>query len=358
MNSKSLRKFAVLSIFALPLALAGCKKGEAAPAATDELRPIKVATSAAELVDVDKTLRLTGTLTGARQTELAANVNGKVLSTHVERGTKVKAGDLIARIDVRGAALQLAEAKVQVESSKTQQAIDQVECARYDQLKARGAVTDVEYEQVMARCKRAPINLDAAQAKVNLAAKSVGDGIIVAPFSGVVSERFVEVGEYVQPQTRVIAMADVDALHLELSLPEAHFPLVKVGSKLTFSVLAYGERSFPGTVAHISGAVRSTRDILVEATAPNEDGALLPGMFAEVQLVVGTEKLPSVPKTAVFERNGKSNVLVQARGLLEERVVQVRQHMGAVVAIGHGIAEGDLVVTEYRPELKNGQPVL
>jgi membrane fusion protein, multidrug efflux system len=356
----SVFKFSALALAAL-LAATGCKKAsptEAQAAQTTQLAPVKVDTVAVQEVSTKSLLRLTGSLKGARETDLAANVSGRILETKVERGTRVKQGDIIARVDVRQAALQLAEAKVQAESSRTQEQIDQRECERFAKLMDRGAVTDVEYEQVMARCKRNPLNVEAAEARVSLAAKNVGDGIIRAPFSGVVTERFVDVGEYVQSSTRVVALAEVDALHLDFSLPEANFPEVALGSEVLFTVSAYPDRNFTGKVVHIGGAVRSTRDILIEASVTNTDGALLPGMFANVGLVVGTEKHPALPKEAVFMQNNKPNALVVKGGFLEQRVLQVLETQGPNVVASRGVQVGEKVVTPYKPELKNGQPAL
>lgn len=336
------------------LLLTGCKKPEAV---RPKVEKVKVETLVAAPIETPEVLRLTGNLKGERETELAANVSGRVLETLVERGASVKKGEIIARIDTSAAALQLAEAKVQVATTETQASIDQVECDRYQKLKERGAVTDLEYEQVMARCKKAPLSLDAAKARVSIAAKNVGDGIVRAPFSGVVTERFIEIGEYVQASTRVVSIANVDSLRLEFSVPEANFPVVKQGSDVRFRVMAYGDRDFTGKVVHIGGAVRSTRDVLVEAEVPNPDSSLLPGMFANVSLVVGKRQVPAVPVSAVFQQNAKPNAFVVKDGVLEQRVLQVAEANGQDVPVLAGIAVGDKVVAAYRPELVNGQAV-
>lgn len=334
------------------LAATGCKKAEAGTATAQA--KVKVATASATAVPVSDISQLTGTLRGERETELAANVNGRVVQVLVERGQSVKAGQLLARVDVKTAALQLAEAKVQIATTKTQSEIDQVECDRYQKLKERGAVTDLEYANVMARCKKSPLNLEAAEARANLAAKSVVDGLIRAPFAGVVTDRFVEVGTFVQPQTRVVALADVSSLRLEFSVPEADYPTVKVGTDLTFQVVAYGSRSFQGKVSYLGGAVRATRDVIVEAKVENAKSELLPGMFATVQLPRGTVDRPAVPATALFDQNGKTNLFVIEGGTLSQRVVQTEAAVGGIVPIRAGLSVGDRVVSVHRPELSNG----
>ena len=191
----------------------------------------------------------------------------------------------------------------------------------------------------------------------SIAAKNVGDGVIRSPFSGVITERYVEVGEYVQASSRVVSIAQVDELRLEFSVPEQNFPSVKLGATVDFRVAAYGAQRFDGKVAHISGAVRDTRDVIVEATVANPERRLLPGMFADVELTIGRETLPSVPETAVFESNGKLNVLVVKDGVLEQRVLQAAPELAGRVPVRRGVALGERVVGRYASNLKNGQRV-
>jgi RND family efflux transporter MFP subunit len=339
---------------ASPLAVAGCEKANATVAAKEE-PAVEVHTEKVTAVDTPRRLRLTGTLRGAKETDLAANVAGRIVKTDVERGQTVEQGDLLARVDVKAAQLALAEARVSVETSKTQQEINAAECARYEKLRESGVVTDLQYDQVAARCKTAPLHLEAARARQSMAAKNVGDGMIRSPFSGVVTERYVEVGEYVQPASRVVSLAQVDALRLVFSVPERNYPDVKQDAEVLLRVAAYGERTFAGKVAHISGAVRATRDIVVEARVDNPDHELLPGMFADIELTVGSEKLPSVPSTAVFERAGKPNVFVLQGGRLEQRVLSVAPEVKGRIPVRKGVSLGEQVVTKPGAELENGQ---
>jgi len=334
----------------------GCKRADTTNEPKPE-PPVAVTTETVTPVETIRTLRLTGTLRGQRETELAANVMGRITRIDVDRGQSVAKGALIAQADVRAAALALNEARVAVQTSKTQEAINQADCARYEQLKKGGAVTALEYDQVTAKCKTAPLNREAAEARQSIAAKNVGDGAIRAPFAGVITERYTEVGEYVQPSSRVVSIAQVGELKLEFSLPEQNFPDVKIGADVGFRVAAYGNELFTGKVSRISGAVRETRDVLVEARVPNTDNRLLPGMFADVELAIGKESLPSVPKAATFDSNGKLNVLVVTGGALEQRVLQPGPEVGDRVSVRRAVALGEQVVAKYDPKLKNGQRV-
>ncbi|HEY3252560.1 MAG TPA: efflux RND transporter periplasmic adaptor subunit [Polyangiaceae bacterium] len=352
----SFARLTLASLLALSVLAPGCKrKTDAAPAPAAPA--VAVVTDSVTNIEAPRTLRLTGTLRGERETDLAANVAGRVISMKIERGQRIAKGEVIAEVDVSAAALALAEARVAVQNMKTQEAINQVDCARYEKLKASGAVTDLEYDQVTAKCKTAPLNREAAEARQSIAAKSVGDRRILSPFAGIVTDRYVQVGEYVQASSRVASLAQVADLRLEFSLPEQSYPDVKLGQDVAFRVVAYGSQPFSGTVSHISGAVRETRDVLVEASVKNPDHKLLPGMFADVELTVGQETLPSIPKAAAFEANGKLNALVVQDGALEQRVLQPGPEVDGRLAVRRGLVSGERVVASYSPELKNGQRV-
>jgi RND family efflux transporter MFP subunit len=334
--------------------LSACHKAEA-PKPPEPVKAIHVDTAQVTEVEAPKTLRLTGTLHGARETELAANISGRVSKTFVERGMAVEKGAVIANVDVSSAMLTLAEARVQVAQSETQEQISRAECERYE--KMRDVTTALAYEQIAAKCKTAPLTVEAAKARQSIAQKTVGDGVVRAPFAGVIAERYVDEGEYVLPSSKIVAIAQIDELRLEFSLPEAHWPDLKVGADVSFRVIAYGETVFHGTVDHVAGSARETRDVLVDAKVINTDRKLLPGMFADVEVTLGKQKLPAVPRSAVFAQNGKQNVFVVKDGQLEQRVLQPLDEVAGRVPVLRGVALGEQVVGQYASNLSNGQAV-
>jgi RND family efflux transporter MFP subunit len=354
--------------FALPLCgslllslalLFGCKGGSVdAAAGAHEEPPISVQTETARSIDVPRTLRLTGTLKGDRETDLAANANGRVLATSVERGEQIKPGQILAKLDTRAAALSAADARAQAESIRAQQQQAQGECDKYEQLKAKGAISDLEYQQKITQCRTLPLNVQAASARAALAAQNVGDGVIRAPFAGVVTERYVEVGQYVRQDSRVVTIVSADPLRLQLTVPEAQVAAVKEGANVSFTVAAYPGRRFEGKVRFVSGALRATtRDLIAEAIVPNLDRLLLPGMFADVELTVGSQHLPSVPTAAVSEQDEQARVFVVVAGRLEERIVALGPKLDGRVAIVRGVKEGEQIVSSSPTGLSNGRRV-
>jgi RND family efflux transporter MFP subunit len=356
------RNAALLALALVSSASIACKrkttdKGDASPVKA----PVAVRTAPVVEIEVPATLRLTGSLRGFRETDLAANAAGRVVRTEVERGAAVQAGQLLAELDIRAAALSASEARANADSVRAQESQARSECDRYEQLKAKGAISDLEYDRVATQCRTLPLSAQAATARARLAAQNVGDGAIRAPFPGVVTERFVEVGQYVRQDTRVVTLVSLDPLRLEMSIPEASVASIKEGENVTFTVVAYPNRKFSGTIRFVSGAVRpTTRDLVAEAIVMNADKALLPGMFADVELTVGKQKLPGVPRSAIVDKDGKDNAFVAIGGRLEQRVLALGPEAsgGATVSVFKGVAPGENVVTENVAALSNGQPVL
>ena len=354
MSIRLLRAPARVLVLALGVTLAGCK---AKQIATSEPPPPPVHVETVDAVEqsVPRVLALTGTLRGSKQTELAANAAGRVQETLVERGSPVKAGDLVARLDVRSAALSANEARAAADLTRTQALSAKRECDRYKALLDQNAISRAEYDRVTDQCSTSSLSIAAAQARASMATQVVGDGMIRAPFAGIVAQRYVEVGEYVRQDSKVATIVAIDTLRLEFSVPEASVGAVKQGGTMTFTVPAYPGRSFAGVVRFVGAALReTTRDLVAEALVDNADQALRPGMFASVALRTGEVPLPVIPKSAVVEKEGRSHIFVLAAQRIEERVVQTLAFSGEQVAVLSGLKANEKVVVKPTPALHNG----
>lgn len=267
-------------------------------------------------------------------------------------------GQVIAKLDVRAASLSQTEAKAQAASARAQQEQAAGECERYEKLKEKRAITDLEYLQKMTQCRTLPLSAEAASARAELAAQNVGDGVIRAPFAGIVAERFIEVGQFVRQDTRVVSLVSADPIRLQLSVPEAEVQNVREGGAVSFVVAAYPERRFTGKIRFVSGVVRATtRDLVVEAVVPNKERLLMPGMFADVEINIGQRRLPTVPKSAIFTRDDAAHAFVVTGDRLEERVLALGPDLGDRVAVLRGVNDAERIATANLDSLKNGQRV-
>jgi membrane fusion protein (multidrug efflux system) len=346
------------------LVLSGCSKPSSAAtstamatagAASSAAPDVRVQTAAVTSRPVPRYLSVTGQLKSGRETDLAANANGRVTATLVERGSQVKAGDVLAQLDMRAAALSAAEARAQADTAAASADNAKTECDRTRALVASGALGRAELDRMDGQCKTSALAVHAAQARSNLAAQNVGDGVIRAPFAGVVAERYVDVGEFVHQDSKVVTLVDLSALRLELTIPEGSIAAAVPGAKVMFSVAGYPDRTFSSTLAFVGASVRpTTRDVVAEAKVDATDALLRPGMFASGRLASGQDQMPVVPKSAVVVRDGKPNAFVSVGGRIEQRLVQLGEPSGDDVSITRGLADGEIVVLSPSDTLRNG----
>ena len=343
---------------ALILSLSACHRSEAAPAAAKEEPPLQVTTVLATEQAVPEFLTLTGSLLADKESDIAADASGKVLTTKVERGQSVKQGELLATLDASAAALSARAAAAQEQFAKTQADQAKTECDRSKQLYEQGAISKAEFDRAMSQCSGSLWSVAAAAAQHGSAAKMVGDSSIRAPFAGVIGERYVNIGQYVQPSTRVVSLFAIDPLRLELSVPESNVALVRPDLAVDFRVSAFGDQSFTGKVRFISPNVRQEqRDLVVEAVVPNPDGKLRPGMFATVRLKVGEKPQVVIPLTTVRKDLDPPRAYAVVAGHVEERVVQLGEELDGVVAIGNGVKVGDALVQNPPKNIHDGASV-
>lgn len=361
------------------LTASGCSRGEAGTkAVAPEPPPISVRLTEVKELTVPRIVTLSGTLVGGQEAQVAAGAAGKVVATFVERGSYVKKGAVLARLDARALSAQAAQAAADVEAMKAQAAQAKLDCERTERLLEKGAITKADYERAHTQCATTRWSVSAAEARKTLTAEALRDTEIRAPFSGMVVERAVTAGEYVRPDSRVATLVAVDTLRVEITVPEADLPLVKPGLQVSFRV-ASGDpsRVYAGTLRYVGPAVRrQSRDGVVEAIFKNEANELRPGMFVTARLPLGQQKLPAVPAKAIRDDGTLRHVYVVVGDRLEDRLVQTgdvapgggaggSQGAGAQpsgspageVPIISGVKPGERVVAELTADVRDGARV-
>jgi membrane fusion protein (multidrug efflux system) len=342
-------------------ALAACGKPKAEEAAKPKAAPpvaVSVHTEPVRAAKMPRFLTLTGSVVADRSAEVAANVSGRVLEARVERGQRVKKGDVLIRVDGEAAGLSAAAATAQAGAAQTSVEYAERECKRTEALFAAQAITNVEYERQKTQCQSQLFSAEAARANAALATKVQNDANIRAPFDGVIGERYVNVGEYLQPVTRVVSLMSTEPARIVISVPEHAIGLVKMGQVLDVEVAAFPDKRFPATVKFVAPALRAnSRDLLVEATATGAGEFLKPGMFATVRLSVGDEEQPTVAEGALRRDASSSRVFVVKEGAAVETVVRPGTRAEGRVAVPGSLAIGDDVILDPPASLKDGSPV-
>jgi membrane fusion protein (multidrug efflux system) len=355
----------VLLASALLAAASGCSKPAEAQAAAAEkkaeavaLGPVQVTTGEVTHLKMPRFLTLTGSIQADRQSDVAANVAGRVTATYVERGMPVKAGQPIALVDSKAAGFQQSAAVAQLQAAQTQEVQAKLECDRADTLFAQGAIPKAEFDRLKSTCTAQLFTANAARANADLASKLAGDTVIRAPLDGFVGERFINVGEYVQASTKVATVFAINPARVQISVPEPAVAMIKEGQLLNIEVAAFPERVFPATVRYVSPALRqNTRDLIIEATARNDDLSLRPGMFAMVRLTLGEEEQPTVPVDAIRSEGTVKRLFLARNGQAFELVVRTGISREGRTVVMEPLAAGEKVIVKPPPGLHDGSSI-
>ncbi len=377
-------------------AAAGCGADTSTVKAQAKPEPLAIDAANVESRPVDRYLRVTGSLVADEQAEVSAEAPGRVIATPVERGTRVSQGAVLARISATETSAQLAEAEAnagqiearlglsvgqpfdpkrvpdvmnarasldwaEAEFGRITSLLDQkvVSQSEYDQRRSHVDAARQQYQMAQNVAAQSYRSLDAARARIALARKAQADTTIRAPFSGIVAERIVSIGDYVTRGARVATVVRVDPMRVELSVPEQAVSLVKIGQTVKISVDAYPGETFVAKIRYVSPSLRADqRALTVEAVMPNQDARLKPGLFAtaSIQQPVSAPAL-LVPATAIETVAGTRRVYVVKAGKVEERIVTVGETMGAQVEITSGVSKGDAVATVPKGRLADGAEV-
>lgn len=327
--------------------------------------PISIAAAQAEAVRWQGRLPAIGTLKAFQGIELAAEVGGTVKTVQFDSGEKVSAGQPIVEMDsaVEQASLATAEASL---------GLARVEFERGRNLVARQAISKSEFDRLSAELQKA--NASVAQLRATLDKKR-----IVAPFAGTVGIRQVDVGTYVSPGTPIATLQDLSTLFVDFFLPEQDAPLLAIGQSVLLSVAAYPGEEFVAEIVAINPKVETTtRNLQVRARLANPDGKLLPGMFANLQVLLPNPQLRVVvPETTVtFTLYGNSVYVIREeraderpadlaapsadeppRLLAERRYVETGERRDGRVVVLKGLEAGEQVVTAGQLKLDNGSHV-
>ncbi len=334
-----MRASAVFLFAALVAPLAACSQKGVDQVAKAPPPPVKVDLAAVVLGDAPEVLVLTGMLTADQRAEVTADTQGKVISVMIERGQRVKMGDPVVRLDVRSAALSAREAQANLAAARAQKNLAEEECKRARSLLDKGAITRSEYDRQITQCTSALEQVSAAQARTEMITKAVADGLVRAPFDGVVADRAVNAGEWVAPGRPLFTLVDDEPLTIELSVPEKAVPAIKLGQQVVLTAVATACITYRAAVSRVGAEIGRTRSMIIEATLDKAfrgavdteacakvDAAapftLVPGMFAEAEVVIGQTRRPIVPTTALFQKGKQWHVYTAEGGELQDRIVQ------------------------------------
>ena len=354
-----MRAFPYLAL--ILVAVAGCKKSGGDDAGTEKKTaepPLKVTAAAAVEAPTPDVLVLTGTIAANQRADVTADTQGKVINVLIDRGQHVTLGQPVVQLDVRSAALSAREAQAALQSARVQKQNADDECARTKALLDKGAITKSEFDKQNTECLNAVEQVAQAQARSDASAKTVTDGLVRAPFAGVVDSKNVTPGEWVAPGKALFTLVDDDPLKVTLSVPERAVGAIHKDQRVQIQSVAIPDKTFGATITRIGAEIGTSRALMVDAIV-DKGTALIPGMFAEAHIIIGQTPHVVVPKTAVVRHDKTWRAYVDKGGVAEERVVQLgNPPSDDQVTIIDGITKGEKVIATVTDKLVDGAKVV
>ena len=358
---------------------------------------VTVGVTRVEKKSLGRELTLSSELVPFQEIDVYAKESGYIKDLKVDYGTHVKAGQVMAVLEIPELEAQLEVDQAEIKNASNQVTRAEHDVARYQaQYKALhleytrlngvfesqpGLVAQQEVDDAQGKDLAASSQVDAAQAALDAAqsqlaaskAKLVHDqslfdySRITAPFSGVVTERYANLGTLMQAGTGsstqaipLVRLSQDDLFRLVIPVPESYVRYIKIGDPVSVNVPSLNH-AFPGKVARFSVDVRTdTRTMHTEVDVPNPQRVLLPGLYAEAHLQLDRkENIPSVPIQALSHAGDKTTVyIVGADGTLEQRPVEIGLETSSYAEVVSGLNEGERVVVSDRSALKPGEKVI
>ncbi|MDB5734052.1 MAG: efflux transporter periplasmic adaptor subunit [Alphaproteobacteria bacterium] len=337
--------------------------------------PVHVVTASVEgAAGSGSGLDASGYVVARRKATLSAKILGKVTEVNFEEGQRVKAGDIVARLDDSNYQAALHQAQAQARQAQAAFENSTPIYSRYQNLKQQGAISNETLDNQRLAYDNARTAYGVTQAQVALAQSNLRDTLVRAPFDGVVTVKVAQVGEVVAPsaagggdtRTGIVTIVDMTSLEVQVDVAENYIDRVQIGGPATIHLDAYPDWDIPGSViAIIPTADQSKGTVEVRVAIKARDSRILPQMAARVSFMTAPEKgatqilsRVSVPVAAVLGSGRTGSVFVlTADDRIEKRDVALGLKTQQTVVILSGLAAGDRLAGDSLDKLHDGDRV-
>ena len=289
-------------------------------------------------------LYVSGSLIPDEEVKLSFETSGKITHIYFSEGARVKAGQLLAKINDAPLQAQLRRLEAQLKLVE-----DRLFRARA--LLEKEAVSKEAFQE-------AETNLATLRADIELMQSNIAQTELRAPFDGVIGLREVSTGAYASPTTTIATLTKTSPLKVEFSVPERYAGTLRPGAMLKFSTEGDLERRTAKVYASDSRVDPETRTYTVRAMYDNRDGRLIPGRYVNVYLTTREyERALAVPSEAIVSEMGIDKVFLYKNGIAQPVNIEKGLRTDAVVQVLRGVNAGDTVITSGTMQLRTGQKV-
>ncbi len=328
--------------------LAACQPGDGdkdADADEDATPAIPVEVASATRGNIFAVYSGTAPIEAFADATVIAKVGGEVRTILVEEGDDVKSGEVLARLDGDRLRLEKEQAGANLRKLKK-------DYQRNVDLRDRGLISAGDFEKIQ-------YEMEALQATYDLAALELGYTEIRAPIDGVISERFIKVGNTIDVNAPTFQVTSLEPLISYLHVPEREYRRIDSGQDASILVDALAGEEFAAIVSRVSPVVdpgTGTFKISIEVSDPSR--RLKPGMFGRVNIVYDMhEDAMQIPRSAVVEEAGEATVYVVSEGIAERRVIRTGYTEGSQIEVLEGLVDSEIFVVVGQTTLKNGSKV-
>jgi RND family efflux transporter MFP subunit len=291
-----------------------------------------------------------------------AQTSGYLKTWYYDIGAKVKAGAVLAEIDTPEVDQELAQAQAQIKVAQAALNLAEVTWRRNQDLFNRRVVAAQDYDTATDTYRENQAQVMADQANINQLEALEGFKIVTAPFTGIVTARNTDIGDYIPSGsgTQLFAMQRTSPLRVYVNVPQIYAQMVKIGTEGDLTLDEFPGRKFVGHVTNTARAIDPTsRTLLTELQVPNETGELFPGAYALVTLqVTDNTGILTIPANAlIFQREGTTVGVVGADGKVEIRKIIINLNLGVKLEISQGLSVTDQVILNPSDSLTDGMTV-
>lgn len=309
-------------------------------------------------------LVLPGTIQAYNSAAIYARTNGYVRRWLADIGDNVRAGQPLAVLDVPEVDQQLAQANADYQTALANQRLASTTSTRWSTMLAKDAVSRQEADEKAGDLAAKSALSNASRANVRRLEALQGFSRLSAPFAGVVTSRSAQIGQLVvsgnaaaQP---LFTVSDITRMRIYVRVPQGYSAQVHPGIGASLVLPEYPNRAFAATMTRSARAVDpQSGAVLVELQAPNPDGALKPGAYAQVRFDTGGQGTAlRLPGSAIlYGNNGPTVVLVDGQGRARVKPVTIARDEGATVSISSGLSAGDRVIDTPPDAIRTGDRV-
>lgn len=323
-----------LKVLVLSAVFVACGKKEAG-APTGQARQMQVPQVDGFIVrpqSISDRIEIPGTLLPAEQTQIRAEVSGRIVQLNIQEGAVVQKGALLVKLFDADLQTQLKKLRVQLEIAET------TEKRQRELLEIKG-ISQQDYDLVKLNVETLKVDIEATQI-------AIVKTEIRAPYAGQLGLRSVSLGAYISPADIITTVRQVSQLKLEFSVPEKYAKEIKKGDKINFKVDG-GQRNHSATVLATENNVeQTTRTLRIRAVVDKIDNELVPGVFARINLQLGkTNDALLVPTQALISTAKNKQVAVLKKDSVVFNVVETGVRDSAFVQVTQGLKVGDTIVT-------------